>query len=336
MADLAMKQKQFGYEQAIQNAQLEEEERKRKQAQEAEFMAQYQTAQMEGGEQLTPEQIQGIYANVYPQQYAQQQMKQASNPLAMMEYERKMENQKLAKERLLMQKDEAKRRAEKDKFMEGYRTKNLAWKQKNYDRGVYEYDTTLAEKIRDQDWDESTKEREQLELSQKIAPVIQKFKNPDKKLDVIEVRKINEGTSATGNLLALSGDLSSQIDKYGLEKIKGANKARMESSVRAMATSLNNPMFVNSGVMSEGELENLKQMVGDPTDWWTFTEGEAKARMESLQKFIKSKYINALDAYGVNGGKAYNAINLKTKGFFKKNAMNSATSLTPEEESWTN
>lgn len=333
MADLAMKQQEFNYQQAMLEAKRKEEERKRQemlamqeQAKRDEFMAKYQTAQMEGEEVLSTEQLQGIYANVYPEKFAEMQMKNMSNPLAMMEYERKMEDQRMRREKFEEQK-------KKNKHLKDYRDKNLAWRQKNYDRGVYEFDTALAEKIRDQDWDESAKEREQLELHQKITPVIQKFKNPDKKLDVIEVRKINEGTSATGNLLALTGDLANQIDTHGLEKVKGANKARMESTVMAVATSLNNPMFVDSGVMSEGELKNLKEMVGDPTDLFALSESEVKARIESLQKFVKSKYINSLDAYGVDGAKAYNAISLKTKGFFKKNAYNDST-LSAEEKSW--
>jgi hypothetical protein len=346
MADLAMQRRQFEDEQMRAKIKREERERQRieqerklEEKRKAEFMAQYQTAQMEGEEQVNPEKIQEIYANVYPDKYAEMQvksaLKQSSNPMAMLEYERKMANQKMAQERLEMQKEEAKRRQKKDAYMENYRDKSLAWKQKNYDRSVYEFDTALAEKIRDQDWDESSKEREQLELHQKIAPVIQKFKMPDKKLDIIEVRKINEGTSATGNILALSGSLKSQIDKHGLEKIKGKNKAKMQSTVRSLATSLNNPMFVNSGVMSQGELENLKEMVGDPTDWMALSKDEDNARMEALQEFIKSKYINSLNAYGVYGDKAYNAIRLKTKGFFNKNADKGQMELTSEEESWT-
>ena len=343
LADLAMKQRQLEFEQAQAKAEQEEIERKRQEqlmrqeeARNAEFMAQYQTAQMEGEEQLSPEKIQEIYANVYPDKYAEMQvenaLRQSSNPMAMLEYERKMANQEMARERLELQKKEAERRKKKDSYMESYREKNLAWKQKNYDRSVYEFDTMLAEKIRDQDWDESSKEREQLELHQKIAPVIQKFKMPNKKLDVIEVRKINEGTSATGNILALSENLRSQVDKFGLEKIKGKNKAKMQSTVRALATSLNNPMFVNSGVMSEGELENLKAMVGDPTDWMALSKDEVYARMDSLQDFVKSKYVNSLNAYGVYGDKAYNAIRLKTKGFFNKNASMGQVELTEDDE----
>jgi hypothetical protein len=54
--------------------------------------------------------------------------------------------------------------------------------------------------------------------------------------------------------------------------------------------------------------------------------------MESLQNFVKSKYVNSLEAYGVEGEKAYKAIRLKTNDFFNKRSSNST--LTAEEESW--
>ena len=334
LSDLSMRQSEFNLSNSQREAQIREdkiaEAKRLKQIEEQkrqEFMAQYQTAQMEGGEQLSPEAVQEIYANVYPEKYAQQQMK---NPMAMLEYERKMEAQKLSKERLSLQKDEAKRRIKKDSFMEDYRNKTLKWKSKNYDRGVYEYETSLAEKIRDQDWTESAPEREQLQLLAKITPELQKFKKAGKRLDTIEVRKINEGTSATGNLLSLTGELTRMVKKDGLQRVKGAKKAKMDSAVRSIATSLNSQMFVNSGVMSQGEFDNMKAMVGDPTEWTNLTEGEVNARMESLQNFVKSKYVNTLEAYGIEGEKAYKAIRLKTNNFFNKNSARSA--LTSEDE----
>ena len=317
-----------------QNALINQQENQRKLSQAANFRKDFEEMGYVPGIS-DPREIQDLYTDYYPEQIAQMQLKQAfnTNPLAQAEFEQKQKRLALSDERLSLQKEEANRRKKKDSFMEDYRNKTLDWKQKDYDRGVYEYETTLAEKLRDQDWQESQRDREQLELLGKITPTIQKYKLPGKKLDQVEVRKINEGTSATGNLLALSGELNNKIDKFGLTKIKGENKAAMESAVRAMAVSLNNPMFVNSGVMSEGELDNLRQMVGDPTDFFALSEAEVKARMRSLQQFIKSKYINSLDAYGVDGAKAYQAIRLKTNDFFKKTSKE-AEQITPEEESW--
>jgi len=322
---------------AIQQREIALQQLKDKQARDAQFRQDYQDMGYTPG-MSDPRELQDLYRDSFPMEVAKQQMKQSQNPLAMMKYEQ-------SQERLDLQRKEAERRlkaegrkTEKDAFMKDYKTKSLKLREKGYDRGIQEFERTMAEKIRDQDWDESKIAREQVQLQGKINPAIQKYKMPGKVLDQIEVRRINEGTGATGNLLALTGDLTSQINKYGLQKVKGANKARMESSVRAIATSLNNPMFVNSGVMSEGELKNLKEMVGDPTDWLTFTEGEAKSRMESLQKFIQSKYVNSLNAYGIDGAKAYKEIQFRSKDFFKKMAKvkinEGGDSLSPEEESW--
>jgi len=75
MSDLAMQQRQFDLEQKRLQAEREEEERKRQLAQRDEFMSNVQTMQMEGEEQLTPEQMQSAYAQAYPQEYAEMQAK---------------------------------------------------------------------------------------------------------------------------------------------------------------------------------------------------------------------------------------------------------------------
>ena len=155
LADLAMKQQQFGYEQAIQNAQREEEERKRKQAQEAEFMAQYQTAQMEGGEQLTPEQIQGIYANVYPQQYAQQQVKSAlsRDPYAgkRLELQEKEHKRKLGKDAESKRKFDERQMLDYKKFLQSG---------KKNEEQIRQYEQSMALKREEMDLELNKPERD--------------------------------------------------------------------------------------------------------------------------------------------------------------------------------
>lgn len=311
LAELAIKQKQLD---------LENKERERQK--EEDFLADYQTLEME--DSLTPENLQSLYAKYNPAGYAEMQMKQSDPSVKLRE-----ESNVLRRKELALKEIAEKRRSEQSKWkVEQDKIKNQM-SNKRYDLSLQKYYSDLSMKQDQMDWEQSAPQRKQLELARRLSPIIQGYKKENQDLSVEGVKKINEGTASVGSLLSLTSALSKNVDKYGLNKLPGAKRSQMESQVLAIANSLNSPMFVNSGVLSPTELDNLKMMVGDPTDWFNLTKSQVKARMKELNNFIESKYVNRLEAYGLKGRPAFNSIKLKTKDYFKPFEV---SDLTVEDE----
>lgn len=207
-------------------------------------------------------------------------------------------------------------------FDNKYKAKRQEMQLKNYDRGILEADRQYGLALSKLGYEQGEEARKDAELLQEIAPELQKWKKPDQDLNPINVNAINKGTAAVGNIISLSDKLKSEIKTFGLQKLKGEKKAEMEARVISLAASLNDPMFVDAGVLNEKDMENLKSMIGDPTDFMTLSEAQANAKMKSLEDFIESKYVNALEAYGIRGREGYTEILNKSKGFFKNSPRN--------------
>lgn len=150
-------------------------------------------------------------------------------------------------------------------------------------------------------WEQNAEARSAAKENKNISPILQKYRIPGQNLTTPAINDINSGTAAVGSLYQQIKNLEAQVDKgnYGL-KVKGADKRRYEANVLQLATSLNNSMFYNAGVLSPGELENMKALTSDLTGSTLQTPEEAKAILGSLKNWVRSKYQSSLSAYGVS------------------------------------
>jgi len=291
LADLAMKQREFDYNQSLEKAKREEEERKRQMAQREEFMAQYQTAQMEGEEQLTPEQMQGIYANVYPQQYAQQQVKSAlsRDPYA----ERRLKVQE-GKERRLTEKDETRRNQFAEKQRLDYKKFLLAG-EKNKEQ-IRQFEEKQAMQREQMQLELSKPERErdfdQKNYRAQLPEYLQSTIKPSKIFTQGEITEVRKANNSYGDIYKKVKDLEGLVPSpsaYVAAKGTGETAGLVRSQVAQIITDYNRNV-AELGALAGQDLTILEEAIPSPSQWKAMTYSTWKKTIGNLKKNIKEKY----------------------------------------------
>jgi len=327
MADLAAKQQAFNFEQAKQKAERAEIERKRKQAQQQEFMAQYQTAQMEGSEQVSPEKMQEIYANTYPQQFAEMQMKNV------------MSRDPNAVRRLDLQEQDIARKIKKDKDANNKFNQRQKLDYKKFllsgeksEEQIRQFEEGQKLKREEMDLELSKPDRERSFAQEgfrlQLPEYLQGKVNPKKVFVQTEVTKLKDANNSYGDIYKKVKDLETLVPSssdYLASKGVGEKAGLVRSQVAQIITDYNRNV-AELGALAGQDLTILEEAIPAPSAWKAMSYLTWKKTIQNLKKNIKEKYQGLMRNSEVNvSGNMLDSIADKAR---------ISQSLTSEEESW--
>ena len=333
LSELSMKQQELNMEQARIKAEREEEdrlraeaERKRQEAQRDEFNALYQTQQMEGGtDQLTPEQMQSVYAQAYPSKYAEMQAKSAINRAGKGgaqwvsvpgragwqmnkftgEY-RKSEDvfDDLDKEKVArIESIEFRDKLSAKKVKQSIKAQN--WKEASelLTRNLKERE--LAERIKDREQTEKwRKDKSPYEYSQKqsqlkgqMPNILQKsYKGSSSEsidgqdLTDESVKRLTSATEGASQLLSNTEQLMALVREHGLEYAPSEAQARMKTILSNISLQYKGEDFAKLGVLAGPDMEILLEATGNPTKFSLLSAEEQLAKMDQFRKGLIEGY----------------------------------------------
>jgi hypothetical protein len=296
--EMVMKQREFEFEQNQLKAKRDaedrkrvEQERQREQARKDEFASQYQTMQMEGGEQLSPEQIQTAYANAYPEKYAEMQVKNAlsrdPNAERRLKVMEDAEARKLAKAQTQMTQFEAKQKLELDKF-------KLS-KDKTAEQ-VSQFAQQQALRREEMKLELQKPERERNFAQEgyrlQLPEYLQGKANPTRVYTQSDITKVKDANNSYGDIYKKVSDLqtlvptaSDYVDAKGLGETAGL----VRSQVAQIITDYNRNV-AELGALAGQDLTILEEAIPSPSQWKVMSFLTWKKTINNLKKNIKEKY----------------------------------------------
>jgi len=331
LSDLAMQQQEFNLDQARIKAEREEEdrlraeaERKRQLAQRDNFMSNVQTMQMEGEEQLTPEQMQSAYAQAYPQKYAEQQVKSAlsrdpyaGRRIAVQEAEHK---RKSAKDIASMSKFNERQQLEREKFyLTGQKSKEQ----------IRQFEESLKMKREEIALELGKPERERTFAQEgyrlQLPEYLQGKVNPKKVFVQTEVTKLKDANNSYGDIFKKVNDLETLVPSasdYLAAKGTGETAGLVKSQVAQIITDYNRNV-AELGALAGQDLTILEEAIPSPSQWKAMTYLTWKKTIQNLKKNIKEKY---------QGLMRNSEINVSGNMLDKISSMARVTNLTDDDE----
>jgi hypothetical protein len=298
LSDLAMQQQQFNISNSQRQAQIGEEKiaeaerlKRIEEQKQQEFMAQYQTAQMEEGEQLSPEKMQEIYANVYPERYAEQQMKSTlgRDPYAgrRLDIQEKEHERKSLKDKASLSNFNKKQQLEREKFyLSG---------QKNEEQ-IRQFEESMAMKREEIALELNKPERERKFAQEgyrlQLPEYLQGKAKPSKVFTQTEITKLKDANNSYGDIYKKVGDLQSLVptaSDFMSAKGTGETAGLVRSQVAQMITDYNRNI-AELGALAGQDLTILEEAIPSPSQWKAMTYSTWKKTMKNLEKNIKEKY----------------------------------------------
>ena len=334
LSNLAMRQQEFDLEQARIKAEREEEdrlraeaERKRQEAQRDEFNALYQTQQMESGtDQLTPEQMQSVYTQAYPQEYAEQQVKNAlsrdpyaGRRLDILESEHK---RKSAKDVASISSLNKKQQLEREKFyFSGQKSKEQI---RQFEESLNMRREEIALELDKPDRERAfAQEGYRLQLPE----YLQSKAKPTKVFTQTEVTKLKDANNSYGDIYKKINDLQSLVptsSAFISAKGTGETAALVKSQVAQIITDYNRNI-AELGALAGQDLTILEEAIPSPSQWKAMTFSTWKNTMKNIEKNIKEKYQGLMMNSDINvSGNLLDTIANRAR----------VTTLTDEENSW--
>ena len=306
---------------ARQRAVDQQQEMERKRRRDEQFRTGVQTAyQQQDIEPRPMNEVMGdLYAQSYPKQFAEMQMKALSDPYAAQKMQLRQQAEDRRSEQLGLNREKV--------GLSGQRIENLRKKlslaqklgnarlEKNTRDEIFREKKLIADEA-DRQWKNEWQmnklpyeyAEKQTQLSGQVPSALRDSyrgtiasgSENAQDLTPLAVKEVTSATEGVSKILRSTDKLIDMVDKNGLEFLLGEGKAKMETLLADMALTYKGEAFAGLGVLTGPDLDILLDVMGNPTKLAATTADIQKAKLNEFREMLLAGYDKKLDARGFN------------------------------------